>query len=285
MMNKEIQNYHEQGYVVLQDVFTKEEVSELSTILKTKTVEQLKSLLPQDAFDRLTNIGTDSPRFWSEIPAVQYINKLSGEAVNALKKDRIINALNYIIGPDVKCIQSIFFIKSPGSAGTPWHQDETYLPTRDKSLTAVWIALNEASDINGAVDIIPESHKSGILYNLDPTDLSRNIEKIGDFTIVDKTIQLCAKAGDVVFFNGYSLHSSGYNRSKNFFRESLVFHVMSANSLFPYRPGDNFNGLRKDPSDFRDMFMVSGNDPYDFKGLEDIYKPYIQRPKNIYYKP
>ena len=34
----------------------------------------------------------------------------------------------------VKCMQSMLFVKPPGFQGQAWHQDEIYIPTRDRSL-------------------------------------------------------------------------------------------------------------------------------------------------------
>ncbi|HEV8556570.1 MAG TPA: phytanoyl-CoA dioxygenase family protein [Actinophytocola sp.] len=42
-------------------------------------------------------------------------------------------------------MQSMLFIKSAGKPGQAWHQDEAHIPTRDRSLTAVWIALDDAT--------------------------------------------------------------------------------------------------------------------------------------------
>ena len=82
-----------------------------------------------------------------------------------------------------------------------------------------------------------------------------------------------AKAGDVVFFNGYLLHRSLPNRRERGFRRALVNHCMSAQSLLPW----SFGG--KPRTDYRDVVLVSGEDPYAWKGLEDVSSAFI-RPEN-----
>jgi hypothetical protein len=149
-------------------------------------------------------------------------------------------------------------------------------------LTAAWIALKDATIENGAVEVVPGSHKSGILNRMLPNEEGKNgavLTEADQKNIV--TVEL--KAGDVVFFSGHLLHASGYNRSQEAFREAVVFHYMSANSVFPYLPGETFGDKRLDKGDFRDFFMVSGEDPYEWKGKESLHKAFIQRPHNIYY--
>jgi hypothetical protein len=47
----------------------------------------------------------------------------------------IVDVLTKIISPNVKCMQSMLFIKAAGKPGQAWHQDEDFIPTRDRSLT------------------------------------------------------------------------------------------------------------------------------------------------------
>ena len=65
------------------------------------------------------------------------VAEINAEALRALKAPRIIDALVGVIGPNVKAMQSMLFIKSEGKPGQAWHQDEFFIPTRDRSLTAV----------------------------------------------------------------------------------------------------------------------------------------------------
>ena len=43
----------------------------------------------------------------------------------------------------------MFVTKGPGGNGSPWHQDEQPIPTRDRWLTGVWIALADTTKDNG----------------------------------------------------------------------------------------------------------------------------------------
>ena len=56
---------------------------------------------------------------------------------------------------EIKSMQSMLFIKPAGKPGQAWHQDEYYIPTRDASLTGVWIALDDATIENGCLWVRP----------------------------------------------------------------------------------------------------------------------------------
>jgi Phytanoyl-CoA dioxygenase (PhyH) len=62
-------------------------------------------------------------------------HKLSELIYGMLAHPVVVDALTQLIGPNVKAMQSMLFIKSEGKPGQAWHQDELFIPTRDRSLT------------------------------------------------------------------------------------------------------------------------------------------------------
>ena len=66
-----------------------------------------------------------------------------------LAHQTIVDVATQVIGPDVKEMQSMLFIKAAGKPGQAWHQDEEFIPTRDRTLMGGWIALDDANTENG----------------------------------------------------------------------------------------------------------------------------------------
>ena len=94
-----------------------------------------------------------------------------------------------------------------------------------------------------------------------------------DFPYLDAdaaTIEI--SAGSVALFDGYTLHSSFPNRSADRFRQSVQFVYMRAESLLPWDQVGR--GLTTD--DYRDIIMVSGTDPYAYKGIADLGAAYMR---------
>ncbi len=167
-------------------------------------------------------------------------------------------------------------LKRRANAGQSWHQDEYYIPTRDRSLTGVWIALDDAKIENGCLWVIPGSQKEGYIRKRIP---NKN-DAYADPQTCDLTpyrdekdaIPVEVNKGDVVFFNGYLLHSSLKNKTHNHFRRALVSHYMSAESLLPW----DWDGNLTLKEDMRDIVMVAGEDPYPEKGIEDLTRPFLR---------
>jgi len=211
-----------------------------------------------------------------EILCIHFPHKLSALMHSALSHPAIVQALTTTIGSNVKAMQSMLFFKAAEKPGQAWHQDEDYIPTRDRSLLGAWIALDNATIENGCLWIIPGSHKPGILWKQEwhgDRSFDCSLEAQGfPYTVADE-IPVEVKKGSVVFFNGYTLHRSLPNRAKSGYRRALVNHYMSAESFLPWRYTENTSMAMQD---YRDIVMVAGEDPYAWKGIEDIAKAHVR---------
>ena len=211
---------------------------------------------------------------------IHYPHKVSAAALAALSQERIVNALTAVIGPNVKAMQSMLFIKSEGKPGQAWHQDEFFIPTRDRSLTAVWIALDDATVENGCLWVLPGSHQRGVLYPAREQDDPRFdcTTEAYDYPYHDEdSVPVEIPAGTALIFNGYLLHRSLENSGKHGYRRALANHYMSAESMLPWRAPRE--GEHMAIVDYRDIVMVAGDDPYAYKGTEDLAHPYSRPDK------
>lgn len=205
--------------------------------------------------------------------AIHFPHKISPLVFDSLSHQKIVDVLVNIVSPNVKCMQSMLFVKGPGKAGQAWHQDEYYIPTRDRSLTGVWIAIDDATIDNGCLWIVPGrpahmmrrvANDSNEYADVDTIDVSAYPS--------EEVIPVEVKSGSVVFFNGYTLHSSKRNKTADCFRTALVNHYMSAESMLPW----DQDGKLPATEDLRDIVMVAGEDPYAWKGIVDANQPYLR---------
>lgn len=117
-------------------------------------------------------------------------------------------------GPDARI--SIFramFMNKPANKGTflPWHQDRFSRFDRDPQIT-VWTALDPATKENGCVQIIPGSHRFGLI---NPTHESGFLSKAQSAAICtpDRIVYLELEAGEAVLLHNHVLHASDKNQS------------------------------------------------------------------------
>jgi ectoine hydroxylase-related dioxygenase (phytanoyl-CoA dioxygenase family) len=206
---------------------------------------------------------------------IHHPHKVSALMHSTLSHPAIVRVLTSVIGPNVKAMQSMLFIKASGKPGQAWHQDEHHIATRDRSLLGAWIALDDATVENGCLWIIPGSHRPGILWPAVETDDERfdcTDESFGfPYTAADE-VPVEVTAGSIVFFHGYVLHRSLPNRAPSGYRRSLVNHYMSAESLLPWGRRDVDHARE----DYRDIVIVAGKDPYAFKGVHDRVTAHVR---------
>ena len=73
---------------------------------------------------------------------------------------RILDAVEDILGPDLLCWTTNFFIKEARDpAFVSWHQDSTYWGLDPADVVTAWVAFTDAPVESGAMKFLPGSHK------------------------------------------------------------------------------------------------------------------------------
>ena len=259
--------YARDGYAVLEGIFAGDRLEALRAEVAAVATGARGPILGADLVRGESDAAT-----LANVLAVHFPHKISPVCRDALSEPAIVRFLNAVIGPDVKAVQSMLFVKPAGKPGQPWHQDEPFIPTRDRSLCGVWIALDDADTENGCLWVLPGSHAAGILWPMrdqDAPGFDGSQVAHGFPEDEDAAVPVEVRAGDVVCFGGYLLHGSRQNVSADRSRRALVNHYMNARSLLPW----HMAGPRED---WRDVVMVSGEDPYAWKGTEEIVVPFVR---------
>jgi ectoine hydroxylase-related dioxygenase (phytanoyl-CoA dioxygenase family) len=264
--------YRRDGYVACEGLLSPDEVEALRRETAAIVRGERGDIVGKSPAD-----GRSDDALMAEVIAIHFPHKLSPLMRAAMTHPKVVDVLTAIIGPDVKSMQTMLFVKAPGQPGQAWHQDEHFIPTRDRSLCGAWIALDDATIENGCMWMHPGSQGPGVLYPMRPHGEARfdSADEAQDHPYPrEGGIPVELKAGGVAFFNGYVLHRSLPNRAPAGFRRALVTHYMSARSLLPWlSPGP------RDRADARDIVMIAGEDPYAWRGLENLTRPYL-RPSN-----
>ncbi len=276
----DVTRYVEEGFLVVPDLVDRESVEEIIA----DTARFACGNYPVERADGQP-VG-DGDEALQRILAVHMPHRVSEVMRRQLAHPGLVAVLSRITAAHlphwdgrVKCMQSMLFVKPPGLPGQAWHQDEGFIPTRDRSLVGAWIALDDATEENGCLRVIPGSHRNGYLWpvrahgdfeEFDTADTAYGFDDGGEILVE-------MRAGSVVFFNGYLLHRSFRNRSDRP-RRALVNHYCNAWSLLPWSiaPGE-----RPSLADVRAIVPVCGDDPYAWKGYDEprtgcYIRPYVR---------
>ena len=77
-----------------------------------------------------------------------------------IRHPRILDAVEDVIGPNILCWGSTFFIKEARNPGyVSWHQDSTYWGLDPADVVTAWVAFSDSNADNGAMRVIPGTHK------------------------------------------------------------------------------------------------------------------------------
>jgi phytanoyl-CoA hydroxylase len=266
-------SFDRDGYLVLAGALSAGEVQ----ALRDEAVRICRGEL--GAVDGVEPAAADEPdeQVVRRYLCIHFPHKLSERMRGTLAHPVVVDALRQRIGPNVKAMQSMLFIKSEGKPGQAWHQDELFIPTRDRSLTAAWIALDDATVENGCLWVLPGSHRRGVLYpDRDHHDPRFDCEvEAYDFPYRDEdAVAVEVPAGSVVLFSGHLLHMSLPNRGRHGLRRALVNHYMSAESPLPWFLPPQGSTMGR--ADHRDIVLVAGTDPYAYKGTVDVMRPHVR---------
>jgi len=271
-----IEQIREEGYGILRGALTPAEVAAINA----EAVRLCRGDLGEIGRGPAVGAAESDAEVLRRYLCVHYPHKVSPVVRQALAHERIVEVLKRVIGPNVKAMQSMLFVKAEGKPGQAWHQDEFFIPTRDRSLTAAWIALDDATVENGCLWVLPGSHRRGVLYpDRDQEDPRFDCTtEAYDFPYGDDdAVPVEVPAGSAVIFNGYLLHRSLPNTGRHGYRRALANHYMSAESPLGWRvPADR----QAAGWDFRDIVMVAGEDPYAYKGVTDESRPYVRPDKD-----
>lgn len=110
----------------------------------------------------------------------------------------------------VACFRAMFMNK-PARQGTllPWHQDRWSHLDRDPLIT-LWTALDPATIANGCVQLIPGSHKWGVL-NPEHGSGFLTEAQMTQYTDQAETVFLELEAGECALLHNWTLHRSDTN--------------------------------------------------------------------------
>ena len=128
---------------------------------------------------------------------------------------------------DVACYRAMFMNK-PADRGTllPWHQDRWTHLDRDPELT-IWVALDPATKLNGCVQVIPGTHKVGLINPAHPSGFLTDTQA-AEWADPEKVVFLELDAGDVVLLHNRLLHASDKNHSNQSRRAFSICYMDAA---------------------------------------------------------
>ncbi|MCB1743203.1 MAG: phytanoyl-CoA dioxygenase family protein [Gammaproteobacteria bacterium] len=132
-----------------------------------------------------------------------------------MRHPRLLEAVSDILGPDVLCWLTSFFIKNERDPHfVSWHQDSNYWGLdSNEGVISAWVALTPSQVSNGCMRIIPRSHTRIIEHR--ETDDPNNMLTRGQTAVVDDSdaVDIVLEPGEICLFHPLAVHGSNPNSS------------------------------------------------------------------------
>ena len=134
-----------------------------------------------------------------------------------IRHPAILDSVEDIIGPNILCWGTTFFIKEPRNPGfVSWHQDSTYWGLDPADVITAWIAFSDSTAANGAMRVIPGTHTMNQIAHRDTFE-PQNLLSRGQEVMVDvdesQAAMLELAAGEMSLHHVRLIHGSDPNPS------------------------------------------------------------------------
>ncbi len=198
LTQEQVGHYNEFGYISPLDVYSREEAE-----VHRAFFDEILA----DVFAR--GLGSYSVNGW---------HKTCRSIYDLVTESRILDYVQDLLGADLICWGTHYFCKMPGEdKQVSWHQDASYWPLTPAKTATVWLAIDDVDEDNGAMCVIPGSHRHG---QIDYEQSSADEKNVLNQTVRDPLeyggapAALVMRAGQISLHTDLLLHGSEPNRSE-----------------------------------------------------------------------
>ena len=196
LTNNQKKFYEENGYISPLDIFSKNVINNF-----LEEFEYAEKKWPK----MLKGTGRNNPHL-----VFPSLDKM-------IHDNKVLDAVESIIGRNILITGTTFFIKKPASKGfVSWHQDAKYIGLEPHNWITAWIAITDANIENGCMRMIPKTHLLDLVDHEDTfgdNNLLSRGQNIPNINIEEsKAIEL--NSGQMSLHHPRTIHGSGPNLSK-----------------------------------------------------------------------
>lgn len=201
LTGRQLAFFRENGYLIVDEVFGKEELDELNDELEVRYQERLKDpeiARSQEKRSNIHGLGADSERS----------RRLASDP-------RILALIEDLVQPGIALFSAKLISKGPNEPNNVchWHQDEAYWYKTGLSACrmSIWLPLQNTDRRNGCLRVVPVSHRHGIVDHLPRSSRDHGACRLSFLPGEEElphTVYCEISVGTVVLFSNQVYHSS-----------------------------------------------------------------------------
>ena len=133
-----------------------------------------------------------------------------------IRHPKVLDAVESVIGPNILCWGSQFFMKQPGDRTfVSWHQDATYWGLSRPDVVTAWVAFTPSVPLSGCMRVIPGTHKTQLQHT--DTFKDNNLLSRGQEIAVDvdqnQAVDVVLQPGEMSLHHVLIAHGSEPNNA------------------------------------------------------------------------
>jgi ectoine hydroxylase-related dioxygenase (phytanoyl-CoA dioxygenase family) len=181
-----------------------------------------------------------------------------------IRHPKILDAVAEVIGPDILCWSTSFFIKEPQDPGfVSWHQDATYWGLSEPEVITAWVAFTPSNRANGCMRVIPGSHRTQLKHvdTFAKDNLLTRGQEIAAEVEESQAVDIVLSPGQFSLHHVLIIHGSDPNPSDDrrigfairYISTRVKQTVGQIDSATLVRGMDRFGHFRQEPRPLRDF--------------------------------
>jgi hypothetical protein len=197
LSEQQINFYNKNGYIAPINVLSKQEANEIR-----QEIEIIEEKWP----NAIEGIGRN------------YLHLISPVLNKVCLNNKILDAVESIIGKNILICGTTLFIKNPHEKGfVSFHQDAKYIGLEPHNWVTAWISVTDANEKNGCMRMWPGSHKKNLIHHeqkFDENNLLTRGQTIENVPL-EETDPVVLEAGQMSLHHPTVVHGSGLNKSND----------------------------------------------------------------------
>lgn len=234
LSQEQIGYYQENGFVVIDDFLSPEELQEWREAVTEAIAERNGIKIPgQDIKVGMDDgINEDAEYFSKVFDQLLNLWQTNEKVKKIMMDERIGKMAAELAGVDgIRIWHDQPLFKKPWANPTSWHLDTPFWSFSDRKALSIWVALDDATLENGCLYFIPGSFKETTFEN---KGIGKNMDGIFDVYPQFKKVNSVAakmKAGSCSFHNGLTIHGAGANMTSGY-RRAMTCAYMPEGNVF-----------------------------------------------------
>jgi len=226
---QELARFHEQGYLVREDLISPEWLVEIRRDLEDLH-ERMAEGLPEGV--HVSWEHEVDPSIRRRIKQLMHAELVSPALDRLVRAPHLLDLVEQLLGPEISLFHCKLLMKAAREGTvTPWHQDYSYWTTGDNRplMLNCMLQIDDSTPENGCLQMVPGSHRAGLMeHRQEGQVFSRFLP--GYFQPRADAVPVPLRAGSAVFFGPLVVHGSDANRSAQDRRAVTIAYNVTGNA-------------------------------------------------------